>query len=116
MPSTDTIPRDGSFPLVSFGKTKKVQETFFSATLGRTSFVVLQIIATALVLELLVRMNKEQGLTIIIVSSELNELRSISDRIAIISDGSISDILAPDASDVAFGFAMSGIKDGREAV
>lgn len=54
MPSTDTIPRDGSFPLVIFGKTKKVQETFFSATLGRTSFVVVQIIATALVLELMV--------------------------------------------------------------
>ncbi len=72
--------------------------------------------AKKLVLELLVKMNREQGLTIIIVSSELNELRSICDRIAIVSDGGINGILAPDASDVAFGFAMSGVKDGREAV
>lgn len=43
--------------------------------------------AKKLVLETLVRLNREQGMTIVIVSSELQELKSISDRIAIISEG-----------------------------
>ena len=66
--------------------------------------------AKKLVLETLVRLNREQGMTIVMVSSELQELRSISDRIAIVSEGKVVDILAPDASDADFGLAMSGIK------
>lgn len=66
--------------------------------------------AKKLVLETLVRLNREQGMTIVIVSSELQELKSISDRIAIISEGKLVDILSPDASDADFGLAMSGIK------
>ena len=63
-----------------------------------------------LVLETLVRLNREQGLTIVMVSSELQELRSICDRIAIVAEGKVVDILSPDASDIAFGLAMSGKK------
>ena len=48
-------------------------------------------------------------MTIIIISSELVELRSICDRIAIVSEGKVAEILPPDASDVAFGLAMSGL-------
>ncbi|MGN0158582.1 MAG: sugar ABC transporter ATP-binding protein [Brotaphodocola sp.] len=66
--------------------------------------------AKKLVLETLVRLNREQGMTVVIVSSELQELRSISDRIAIVSEGKLVDILSPHASDAAFGLAMSGIK------
>ena len=66
--------------------------------------------AKKLVLETLVKLNREQGMTVVIVSSELQELRSISDRIAIVSEGKLVDILAPDASDADFGLAMSGIK------
>ena len=44
------------------------------------------------------------------VSSELQELRSVCDRIAIVAEGKIVDILNVDASDVAFGMAMSGSK------
>lgn len=66
--------------------------------------------AKKLVLEMLVKLNREQGLTIIMVSSELNELRSLCDRIAIVSDGKISSILKPDASDADFGLAMSGME------
>ena len=51
-------------------------------------------------------------MTVVIVSSELQELRSISDRIAIVSEGKVVDILAPDASDADFGLAMSGIRPG----
>ncbi len=66
--------------------------------------------AKKLVLETLVRLNREQGMTIVMVSSELQELRSISDRIMIVSEGQLVDILPPDASDADFGLAMSGIK------
>lgn len=66
--------------------------------------------AKKLVLEYLSHLNREAGMTVIIVSSELVELRSIADRIAIISDGRVSRILKPDASDAEFGLAMSGTK------
>ena len=66
--------------------------------------------AKKLVLETLVKLNREQGMTVVIVSSELQELRSISDRIAIVSEGKLVDILSPHASDADFGLAMSGIK------
>ena len=66
--------------------------------------------AKKLVLETLVKLNREQGMTIVMVSSELQELRSICDRIMIVSEGQLVDILPPDASDADFGLAMSGIK------
>ena len=68
--------------------------------------------AKKLVLELVAKMNREQGMTIIMVSSELNELRSLCDRIAIVSDGKLSGIFAPDASDAEYGLAMSGVTEG----
>ena len=66
--------------------------------------------AKKLVLETLLRLNREHGMTVVIVSSELQELRSISDRIAIVSEGKLVDVLSPKASDADFGLAMSGIK------
>lgn len=71
--------------------------------------------AKKLVLELLAKMNREQGMTIIMVSSELNELRSLCDRIAIVSDGKLTGIFAPDASDAEYGLAMSGVTEGGKA-
>ena len=68
--------------------------------------------AKKLVLEMLASMNREDGTTIVVVSSELNELRSVCDRIAIVSDGKIAGIFAPDASDAEYGMAMSGVKKG----
>lgn len=68
--------------------------------------------AKKLVLEYLAHLNRETGMTVIIVSSELVELRSISDRIAIISDGKLACILKPDDSDADFGLAMSGAWKG----
>ena len=65
---------------------------------------------TQLVLETLVRLNRDQELTIVMVSSELQEMRSICDRIAIVAEGQIVDILDVNASDTAFGLAMSGVK------
>ncbi len=69
--------------------------------------------AKKLVLETLVRLNKELGMTIVMVSSELLELRSICDRIAIISEGELVDVFESDASDAAIGLAMSGLKHGE---
>lgn len=66
--------------------------------------------AKKLVLETLVRLNRELGMTVVIVSSELQELKSVSDRIAIVFEGKLVDILSPQASDADYGLAMSGIK------
>ena len=69
--------------------------------------------AKKLVLEYLVKLNHDHGLTIIMVSSELVELRSLCDRIAIVSGGKLAKILPPDASDADYGLAMAGtMKEG----
>jgi simple sugar transport system ATP-binding protein len=64
--------------------------------------------AKRLVLETLVQLNEELGMTIVMTSSELAELRSVCDRIAIVSDGTVAGILKPDDSDVDFGLLMAG--------
>ena len=64
--------------------------------------------AKRLLMEYLVKLNQEKGMTIIITSSELAELRSVCDRIAIIFDGKVEGILAPDASDKEYGLQMMG--------
>lgn len=60
------------------------------------------------VLDLLRQLNRDQGLTLLITSSELAELRAVCDRIAIIYHGRIVTILPPDAPDAQFGLAMAG--------
>lgn len=64
--------------------------------------------AKKLVLDLLVKLNKELGMTIIMTSSELAELKSITDRIAIISEGKLAGILKPSDDDKKFGLLMGG--------
>ncbi|MDD3656721.1 MAG: sugar ABC transporter ATP-binding protein [Atribacterota bacterium] len=64
--------------------------------------------AKKLVLDLLIKLNTELGMTIIMTSSELVELRSICDRIAIISNGKVEGILKPSNSDREFGLMMAG--------
>lgn len=71
--------------------------------------------AKKLVLETLVRLNREMGMTVVMVSSELLELRSICDRIAIVAEGKLVDVLPPDSPDADFGLAMSGIKPEKGA-
>lgn len=66
--------------------------------------------AKKLVLETLVKLNREQGMTVVIVSSELQELCSVADRVAIVSEGKLVDVLSPKASAADFGLALSGIK------
>lgn len=64
--------------------------------------------AKKIVIDLLLKLNQEMGMTIIITSSELAELRSICDRIAIIYDGKLEGVLPPDADDTDFGLMMAG--------
>jgi simple sugar transport system ATP-binding protein len=60
------------------------------------------------VLDTLVELNQTSGMTVVLTSSELAELRSICDRIAIISEGRVMGILQPDAEDAQFGLLMAG--------
>ncbi|MCL1975116.1 MAG: sugar ABC transporter ATP-binding protein [Firmicutes bacterium] len=63
--------------------------------------------AKSLVLQALKRCNKDNGVTIVMVSSELEELRSICDRIAIISEGEVAGILPAHESPENFGLLMA---------
>jgi simple sugar transport system ATP-binding protein len=60
------------------------------------------------VLQILRALNRERGMTLVVTSSELAELRAICNRIAIVYGGRIEAILAPDDSDERFGLAMAG--------
>ena len=62
--------------------------------------------AKALVLEALKRFNREFGVTVVVISSELEELRQTCDRIAIVSGGKIAGILPASDSSEAFGALM----------
>ena len=62
--------------------------------------------AKALVLDALRRFNRESGVTVVMISSELEELRQTCDRIAIVSGGRIAGILPATDSSEAFGMLM----------
>ena len=69
--------------------------------------------AKKLVLDTLRHYNRDFGTTIVMVSSELEELRSICDRVAIVDEGRIAGILDPDADLADFGLLMSGLGGSR---
>ena len=64
--------------------------------------------AKKLILNHLKKINAEEGVTIVMTSSELNELRSVCDRIVIVSGGYVQGTLAPNASNIEFALMMSG--------
>lgn len=66
--------------------------------------------AKKLILDLLKELNKERGMTIVMTSSELAELRNVCDRIVIVCAGKVEGILPPDASNAEFGLMMSGTR------
>jgi simple sugar transport system ATP-binding protein len=70
--------------------------------------------AKKLVLDMLKKLNEEQGMTIIMTSSELGELRSVCHRIAIVTEGKLMGILKPYSKDVDFGLLMSGKNIAKE--
>jgi simple sugar transport system ATP-binding protein len=66
--------------------------------------------AKSLVLKALRKYNEENGTTIVMISSELEELRAICDRVAIISDGKVFGILPATTDSAEFGLLMIGQK------
>jgi len=52
------------------------------------------------------KFNRESGVTVVMISSELEELRSTCDRIAIVSGGRISGILPASSPVEEFGALM----------
>lgn len=60
------------------------------------------------ILDHLVELNRKHGLTIVMTSSELAELRTICDRIAIVYQGRLEGVLLPTDSDRDFGLMMAG--------
>ena len=66
--------------------------------------------AKELVLNAIKKANIEQGTTVVMASSELEELKSICDRIAVICEGKIAGILSVEDSNEKFGLLMSGEK------
>jgi len=67
------------------------------------------------ILNMLIEINRSQGTTIIIASSELDELKRVCDRIAVMVEGKVFKILSPNASEVEFGLALSGEEEVRYA-
>lgn len=65
--------------------------------------------AKKLILDLLKQLAEERGMTIIMTSSELAELRSICDRVLIICEGKVAGELSPMDSDEVYGLMMSGV-------
>ena len=69
--------------------------------------------AKKIVLETLKEYNRERGMTIILTSSELEELRSVCDRVAIITEGEVAGILSPEDDLLNYGKLMTGVKGDR---
>ncbi len=65
--------------------------------------------AKELVLDSLRRYNQEAGTTVVVTSSELEELRSVCHRIAVVNEGRVAGILPASAPLEDFGFLMSGL-------
>ena len=62
--------------------------------------------AKKLILDYLKKLNREDGITIVVTSSELNELRSICDRIAVVANGRITGTLQADEAPEMYGMLM----------
>jgi len=65
--------------------------------------------AKKLVLDILEKYNKENKTTIIITSSEVEELRMICDRIAVVNEGKVAAILPATADIIEIGKHMVGV-------
>jgi simple sugar transport system ATP-binding protein len=57
---------------------------------------------------------RDAGKAVLLISAELEEIRSLSDRIAVMYEGEIVDIVSPDATEEQLGIMMTGghIKQG----
>jgi simple sugar transport system ATP-binding protein len=51
---------------------------------------------------------RDAGKAVLLISAELDEIRSLSDRIAVMYEGEIVDIVSPDATEEQLGIMMTG--------
>lgn len=70
----------------------------------------IDIYSKEIILDLILKMNREKNMTIIISSGEIGELKRICDRIVVMYEGSIFGIFDPDEKDEVFSLAVSGRK------
>jgi simple sugar transport system ATP-binding protein len=68
----------------------------------------IDIFSKELILGTILDINESDGTTIVISSSEIDELRRVCDRIVVMYEGRISAVLSPDDGDMSFGLALSG--------
>ncbi|MGL6113891.1 MAG: sugar ABC transporter ATP-binding protein [Cetobacterium sp.] len=68
--------------------------------------------AKKIVLDTLKNYNEKENMTIVITSSELEELRQICHRIVIVNEGKVAGILSPEDDLLEYGKLMVGIKEG----
>lgn len=71
--------------------------------------------AKKVVLDTLKAYNRDTGMTIVMISSELEELRSVCDRVAIVDRGRIAGILPATEPSEKFGYLMLGTTGDEEA-
>jgi simple sugar transport system ATP-binding protein len=62
------------------------------------------------ILNLLLKAHENLGMTIIVSSGELEELKRICDRVAVVYEGKLFDVFTPDTSDEEFALAFSGLR------
>lgn len=67
------------------------------------------------ILTMLIGINRTNNTTIVIASSELDELKRVCDRIVVMVQGKVFKILSPDSSEVDFGLALSGETEAEDA-
>jgi len=51
---------------------------------------------------------RDAGKAVLLISAELEEIRSLSDRIAVMYEGKIVDIVSPEATEEQLGILMTG--------
>jgi len=68
----------------------------------------IDIFSKEIILDTLVGLNKENGTTIVMASSEIDELKRICDRVIVMYEGKIFDILSPEEDDEVYSLAISG--------
>jgi simple sugar transport system ATP-binding protein len=64
--------------------------------------------AKEVLLRILLDLNHRFGMTILVASSELDELKRICDRIAVVRQGRVTQVLGPQDEDRRFMLAFSG--------
>lgn len=67
-----------------------------------------------IILDTLLNINNENNTTIVLASSEIEELKRVCDRIVVMYEGAIFDILSPNESDEVFSLSISGKRRAKD--